>query len=84
MNRANKGVDSSGIVVSAQQSRFHTEAIDPHNLKDVDIKDLTVAVGGLELLDHAHLKITNGVHYVFHGRNGLGVRPCVYHGLLTS
>ena len=45
------------IVVSAQQSRFHTEANDAPTLKDIDIKDLTVAIGGLEILDHAHLKI---------------------------
>lgn len=64
--------DDGTIVVSAQQSRFHTEAIDAPNLKDIDIKDLTVAIGGLELLDHAHLKIQDGVHYIFHGRNGTG------------
>ena len=60
------------IVVSAQQSRFHTEANDAPTLKDIDIKDLTVAIGGLEILDHAHLKIQDGVHYLFHGRNGTG------------
>ena len=60
------------IVVAAQQSRFHTEAIDAPTLKDIDIKDLTVVVGGLEILDHAHLTIRDGVHYLFHGRNGTG------------
>ena len=60
------------IVVSAQQSRFHTEALDAPTLKDIDIKDLTVGIGGLEVLDHAHLKIQDGVHYLFHGRNGTG------------
>ncbi len=60
------------IVVSAQQSRFHTEAIDAPTLRDIDIKDLTVDIGGLEILDHAHLTIQNGVHYLFHGRNGTG------------
>jgi ATP-binding cassette, subfamily F, member 3 len=71
-DRGDKASDASGIVVSAQQSRFHTEAIDAPTLKDIDIKDLTVAVGGLEILDHAHLKIQDGTHYVFHGRNGTG------------
>jgi ATP-binding cassette, subfamily F, member 3 len=71
-NRAEKAAEGV-IVVSAQQSRFHTEAIDPQNLKEIDIKDLTISIGGLEILDHAHLKIQNGVHYVFHARNGLGV-----------
>ena len=60
------------IVVAAQQSRFHTEAIDAPTLKDIDIKDLTIAIGGLEILDHAHLRIQDGKHYVFHGRNGTG------------
>ena len=61
-----------GIVVSSQQSRFHADAIDAPRSKDVDVKDLTISVGGFQVLDHAHLKIQNGVHYVFHGRNGTG------------
>ena len=70
--RADRAADDGGIVVSAQQSRFHTEAIEAPSLKDIDIKDLTVAIGGLEILDHAHLKIQDGTHYIFHGRNGIG------------
>lgn len=69
---ADNALDDGTIVVSAQQSRFHTEAIDAPNLKDIDLKDLTIAIGGLEILDHAHLKIQDGTHYVFHGRNGTG------------
>jgi ATP-binding cassette, subfamily F, member 3 len=63
---------SEGIVVTSQQSRFHTESIDAPTLKDIDIRDLTISVGGLELLDHANLRIQHGKHYLFHGRNGTG------------
>ena len=65
-------VDQGGIVVTSQQSRFHAEAIDAPSLKDVDIKDLNISIGGFEILNHARLKIQNDTHYVFHGRNGLG------------
>ena len=70
--RSGTPVNDGGITVTAQQSRFHTEAINAPTLKDIDIKDLTIAIGGLEILDHAHLKIQDGTHYVFHGRNGTG------------
>jgi ATP-binding cassette, subfamily F, member 3 len=67
-----KAADDGGIVVTSQQSRFHAEAIDAPSLKDIDIKDLTISIGGLEILDHARLQLQNDTHYVFHGRNGLG------------
>jgi ATP-binding cassette, subfamily F, member 3 len=70
--RGDASTTDCGIVVTAQQSRFHTEAIEAPTSKDIDIKDLTIAIGGLEILDHAHLKIQDGKHYVFHGRNGTG------------
>lgn len=70
--RAAKSVKDEGIVVTSQQSRFHTESVDAPTLKEIDIKDLTISVGGQELLDHANLRIQDGVHYVFHGRNGTG------------
>lgn len=71
-SRTAKFAKNEGIVVTSQQSRFHTESIDAPTLKEIDIKDLTISIGGLELLDHASLRIQNGVHYVFHGRNGTG------------
>ena len=67
-----QAIDHGGIVATSQQSRFHAEAINAPSLKDVDIKDLTISIGGLEVLDHARLQIQNDTHYVFHGRNGLG------------
>ncbi|OQV05338.1 hypothetical protein CLAIMM_10097 [Cladophialophora immunda] len=60
------------IVVTSQQSRFHVDALDAPTSKDIDVKDLTLTVGGRELLDHAHLRIVEGVHYVLAGRNGTG------------
>jgi ATP-binding cassette, subfamily F, member 3 len=71
-SKASKPIKDAGIVVTSQQSRFHTESIDAPTLKDIDIKDLTISVGGLELLDHANLRFQEGKHYVFHGRNGTG------------
>lgn len=70
--RPSKLAQNEGIIVTSQQSRFHTESIDAPTLKEIDVKDLTISVGGVELLDHAHLRIQEGVHYVFHGRNGTG------------
>ena len=60
------------IVVTAQQSRFHADANDPPDSKEIDIKDLTVAIGGKEVVEHANLKIREGTKYVFVGRNGTG------------
>ncbi|EXJ92414.1 hypothetical protein A1O3_00965 [Capronia epimyces CBS 606.96] len=62
----------SAIVVTSQQSRFHVDAVDAPSSKDIDVKDLSLSVGGRELLDHAHLRILEGVHYVLAGRNGTG------------
>lgn len=71
-SKASKVSKDAGIVVTSQQSRFHTESIETPTLKDIDIKDLTISIGGLELLDHANLRFQEGKHYVFHGRNGTG------------
>lgn len=60
------------IVVTSQQSRFYVDAVDAPTSKDIDVKDLTLSVGGRELLDHAHLRLVEGVHYVLAGRNGTG------------
>ena len=60
------------IVVTTQQSRFHADAADAPESKEVDIKDVTLSIGERELLSSAHLRIQEGVHYVFVGRNGTG------------
>ena len=65
-------LQDGNIVVTSQQSRFHVDAVDAPTSKDIDVKDLTLSVGGRDLLDHAHLRLVDGVHYVLAGRNGTG------------
>ncbi|RMY68148.1 hypothetical protein D0863_07304 [Hortaea werneckii] len=63
----------SGITVTAQQSRFHTDAEDaPSAAREIVIKDLSVSIGDRELLSHADLNLQSGRHYVLVGRNGTG------------
>lgn len=38
----------------------------------IDIHDLSVSIGGKEILAHANLKLQENVHYVLVGRNGIG------------
>jgi len=63
--------ENAGLVVTSQQTRFDVDLEAPTS-KTIDVKDLTISIGGLELLDHAHLRVVEGVHYVFVGRNGTG------------
>lgn len=58
--------------MTTQQSRFHADANNAPESKEVDVKDLTLSIGKLEILSHAHLRLREGVHYVFGGRNGTG------------
>lgn len=58
------------IVVTAQQTRF-VEIDDPSS-KDIDIRDLSIAIGGRDIVDHTKLVIKAGLRYAFVGRNGLG------------
>ncbi|KAK5273733.1 hypothetical protein LTR96_000333 [Exophiala xenobiotica] len=60
------------LMVTSQQSRFHVDAVDAPTSKDIDVKDLSLSIGGRDLLDHAHLRILEGGHYVLAGRNGTG------------
>ncbi|KAF7964936.1 hypothetical protein HWV62_1615 [Athelia sp. TMB] len=70
--KAPKGTTGEGLVVTAQQSRFHVDASDIPPTKEIDIKDLTISIGGKEVLVHAELKLRENVHYVLVGRNGVG------------
>ncbi|KAF8077817.1 ABC transporter ATP-binding protein uup-1 [Lyophyllum atratum] len=70
--RENKKRTSEGLVVSAQQSRFHVDASDAPSSKEIDIKDLTLSIGGRDLLLHATLTLRENCHYVLVGRNGTG------------
>lgn len=58
------------IIVTAQQSRFH--AIDEPASKDIDVNDLTIAIGQKVIVQNTRLVLKTGVRYVFVGRNGLG------------
>ncbi|KAG6833688.1 hypothetical protein H0H87_002884 [Tephrocybe sp. NHM501043] len=60
-----------GIVVTAQQSRFHVDAVEA-TTKEIDIKDLSLAIGGRDLLSHATITLRENRHYVLVGRNGTG------------
>lgn len=56
--------------VTAQQSRFHQEAIEGSSLKELVVKDLNVAIGNREILSHASFQLQVGKHYILSGRNG--------------
>ncbi|KAF5380990.1 hypothetical protein D9615_004076 [Tricholomella constricta] len=68
----NKKKVTETINVSAQQSRFHVDATDAPASKEIDIKDLTLSIGGRDLLSHATLTLRENRHYVLVGRNGTG------------
>jgi len=72
LSKGGPSLGDGGLVVTSQQSRFHVDAVDAPTSKDIDVKDLTLSIGGKELLDHVHLRVVEGVHYVLAGRNGTG------------
>ncbi|KAF3914751.1 hypothetical protein AA313_de0210349 [Arthrobotrys entomopaga] len=63
-------VPADGIIVTAQQSRFHVDAELSAASREIDIKDLSISVKDRDLLQHAHLRFLEGNHYVLVGRNG--------------
>lgn len=60
------------LTVTAQQSRFHNEAIEGSALKEIIVKDLSISIGQKEILNHAQFQLQVGTHYVLVGRNGIG------------
>lgn len=60
----------TGIHCSSQQSRFHTETLDTS--REIDLKEVSVAIGERELLSGAHLRLKDGTRYALVGRNGTG------------
>lgn len=64
--------DESRIEVTAQQSRFHAGSAESTPGKEIIISDLSITIGGRELLSHAELNLQPGRRYVLIGRNGLG------------
>ncbi|KAF2859592.1 ABC transporter ATP-binding protein uup-1 [Piedraia hortae CBS 480.64] len=73
MVKKNVANEEGGVLtVTAQQSRFHADAVDDPSLKELVVKDLCVSVGQREILSHADLNLQPGHHYVLTGRNGVG------------
>ena len=64
--------NDGSIVATNQQSRFHVDADDAPTSKDIDVRDLTISVGGREIVEHVNLNIKEGGRYALIGRNGLG------------
>jgi ABC-type transport system involved in cytochrome bd biosynthesis fused ATPase/permease subunit len=71
----NKGAGSApgAITVTAQQSRFHLDAIDGRPPTcEINVKDLTIAIGQNEVLNRSELFLKEGGRYALVGRNGTG------------
>lgn len=60
------------LTVTAQQSRFHNDAVNEPVSKEILVKDLSISVANRELLSHAELHLQQGKRYVLVGRNGTG------------
>ncbi|KAK0202880.1 ATP-binding cassette, sub-family F, member 3 [Desarmillaria ectypa] len=71
-NKKPKNTDKNTLVDTASQSRFHVDAMDAPTSKEIDIHDLSISIGGKEILAHTGLKLQENVHYVLVGRNGIG------------
>jgi ATPase subunit of ABC transporter with duplicated ATPase domains len=63
---------SDGLQITAQQSRFHLDAIDTPASKEIWVKDLSISIGQKEILNRAEFRLKERVHYVLVGRNGTG------------
>lgn len=62
------------IQVTAQQSRFHLDALNltAPTTSEILIKNLSLSIGRKEILSNAELLLKAGGHYVLVGRNGVG------------
>ncbi|KAL0956788.1 hypothetical protein HGRIS_002907 [Hohenbuehelia grisea] len=58
------------ITATSQQSRFHAETLDTST--EIDLKDVTIAIGDRELITGSRLKLKEGIRYALVGRNGTG------------
>ncbi|KAM0747556.1 P-loop containing nucleoside triphosphate hydrolase protein [Meredithblackwellia eburnea MCA 4105] len=65
-----KTAQTSAITATSQQSRFHSATLDTNN--EIDLQDVTIAIGENELLTGVHLRLKQGVRYGLVGRNGSG------------
>ncbi|KAK0544718.1 hypothetical protein OC846_005958 [Tilletia horrida] len=61
----------SAITATSQETRFSIDAIE-HASLELDLKLVTIAIAGRELITDAHLRVKGGVHYGLVARNGEG------------
>ncbi|ORX63958.1 P-loop containing nucleoside triphosphate hydrolase protein [Linderina pennispora] len=59
------------IQAYSQQSRFHNETVVTLS-KDVDLRDVNLTIGDVDMLVDSRLWFKAGYHYGFIGRNGVG------------
>lgn len=60
------------ITATAQQSRFHSATFDAGANLDLELLDVTLTIGGLDVLEGANMVLRSGVRYGLTGRNGCG------------
>lgn len=62
------------IQVTAQQSRFHLDALNltAPTTSEILVKNLSISIGKKEILNNAEFLLKEGGHYVLVGRNGVG------------
>ncbi|KAF8587322.1 P-loop containing nucleoside triphosphate hydrolase protein [Ramaria rubella] len=61
----------SQITAHSQTSRFHVDTLTTLS-KEIDLKQVSIAIGQKDILVDAHLRLKTGVSYGLIGRNGYG------------
>lgn len=56
------------IIATSQQSRFHTATQESTTNTEIDLHDVSISVGDVDLLVDAHVRLKNGVRYGLIGR----------------
>lgn len=59
------------IVATSQTSRFHADTLATLS-KEIDLKQVNIAIGNKDILVDGHLRLKTGVRYGLVGRNGQG------------
>jgi ATP-binding cassette subfamily F protein 3 len=72
-SRLERELELLAIKATSQESRFSVEAsISSSASKEIDLKKVNLYIGQKQLLQDAHLRLKEGVHYGLVGRNGTG------------
>ena len=74
-------VAQAAITAISQQSRFHAETLETSS-RDVDLRGVTLAVGDVELLADAHLRLAAGQRYGLIGRCDMLLEALIWRLLL--